>query len=140
LAREAEIDHLQLAYRSAAAKFQEAATLVAGVALILISALTGALWTADFCRCALYLQNLFVQHNVDDYYSAWSLSVEEWYYLVFPLLLLAASIGRKRHDRYYGLAVVSFIVLITILRTIFGDDSDWGGERSPRRAFSRGLD
>ena len=30
LAREAEIDHLQLAYRSAAAKYQEAAALVAG--------------------------------------------------------------------------------------------------------------
>ena len=58
-------------------------------ALVAISFLVDRLWTADFIRYALYLQNLFFQANASDYYSvAWSLAVEEWFYVLFPVSMM----------------------------------------------------
>jgi peptidoglycan/LPS O-acetylase OafA/YrhL len=97
------------------------------VALLLVSALAGALGTADFWRYLFYVQNLLRQYNERDYYSiAWSLSVEEWFYLTFPLFMLAASFGRARGTRHHALAAIAFIAVITVLRTRFGDPLDWG--------------
>jgi peptidoglycan/LPS O-acetylase OafA/YrhL len=97
------------------------------VALLLVSALVGGIASVGFWRYLLYVQNLFRQSNVHDYYSiAWSLSVEEWFYLTFPLFLLAASFGCARDNRHYAFAAIGFIAVITILRTVFGDPLDWG--------------
>jgi peptidoglycan/LPS O-acetylase OafA/YrhL len=97
------------------------------IALLLISAFVGGLGSSDFWRYLFYAQNLFAQHNVRDYYSiAWSLSVEEWFSLTFPVFLLAASLGQGRDRHYYAFAAAAFIILITALRTIFGDGADWG--------------
>jgi peptidoglycan/LPS O-acetylase OafA/YrhL len=79
------------------------------VALIAISTLTGQLFDSDFFRYSLYMQNLFHQANQHDYFPvAWSLSVEEWFYVTFPLLVVLAgqacplesrsSIDRSGHD------------------------------------------
>src|ERR1700704_6219699 len=57
-------------------------------ALILISTMAGELFSADFFRYAFYVQNLFQQANLNDYYSiAWSLSVEEWFYVSLPAIM-----------------------------------------------------
>jgi peptidoglycan/LPS O-acetylase OafA/YrhL len=97
------------------------------VALLLMSALVGGIASAEFWRYLLYVQNLFRQSNAHDYYSiAWSLSVEEWFYLTFPLFLLAASFGCPRNNFYYTITAIGFIALITILRILFGDSLDWG--------------
>jgi peptidoglycan/LPS O-acetylase OafA/YrhL len=97
------------------------------VALLLVSAIAGAICSVDFWRYFFYLQNLSGQYNERDYYSvAWSLSVEEWFYLTFPLFMLAASFGRARDTRHYVIAAIVFIALITALRTIFGSSLDWG--------------
>lgn len=97
------------------------------VALFLISAITQAVGSADFWRYLFYMQNLFRQSNAQDYYSiAWSLSVEEWFYLTFPLFMLAACFGQARDIRHYAVAAIVFIALISVLRTAFGNSLDWG--------------
>ena len=59
------------------------------VALLAISVIFGQLGSGDFFRYAAYVQNLSSQYNVRDYFPvAWSLSVEEWYYVAFPPFLL----------------------------------------------------
>ena len=97
-------------------------------ALVLISVITGQLFSADFFRYSLYLQNLFAQHNSEDYYPvAWSLSIEEWFYVSFPIWLLIATSWLRRRDTFCCAALaVAFIVAITLARTVFGDYQDWG--------------
>lgn len=97
------------------------------VALLAISMIFGEIGSADFFRYATYMQNLFAQHNSRDYYPvAWSLSVEEWYYVAFPpFLLLYGTVTKAIGDWYVG-AVVLFIVVITLIRSAYGDTADWG--------------
>jgi peptidoglycan/LPS O-acetylase OafA/YrhL len=99
------------------------------VALLAISVIFGQIGSLDFFRYASYLQNLFSQHNARDYYPvAWSLSVEEWYYVAFPpFLLLYGKLTRGASEsfEYVGAALV-FILFVTLARAIYGDTADWG--------------
>jgi peptidoglycan/LPS O-acetylase OafA/YrhL len=98
------------------------------VVLLLISVLAQELGTADFLRYIVYAQNLFRQSNATDYFSiAWSLSVEEWFYVAFPSLLLAVAWLTGRRDR--GLALVfalGFCATVVVARALFGDPGNWG--------------
>ena len=98
------------------------------VALVCMSVFTHRLGSHDFLRYLVYMQNLFNQANVSDYFSiAWSLSVEEWFYITFPsfLVLFFVAIGR-RSLKSSVLAALLFIVLITLARSLFGDYQNWG--------------
>lgn len=60
------------------------------VALVIIATLTGNLFSAEFFKLLVFSQNLFsVSANNEFFVPAWSLSVEEWFYIVFPIFLLA---------------------------------------------------
>jgi peptidoglycan/LPS O-acetylase OafA/YrhL len=98
------------------------------VALLLISVLARQLGSADFLRYLGYAQNLFRQSNTADYFAvAWSLSVEEWFYLGFPsLLLLTAWVSSRRGRRFAVGFGIGFCVAIIIARATFGDLGDWG--------------
>jgi peptidoglycan/LPS O-acetylase OafA/YrhL len=99
------------------------------VALLAISVIFREIGSADFFRYAAYVQNLFSQHNVRDYYPvAWSLSVEEWYYVAFPpFLLLFAKLVKVSDQRLECLcATLLFIAAITVVRSVYGDTADWG--------------
>jgi len=100
------------------------------VALLCISVIFKQLGSSDFFRYATYVQNLFWQHNVDDYYPvAWSLSVEEWYYVAFPsfLLLCGLLLFRSTDVRSRCIAIsLFFIALIAVARLSFGDMIEWG--------------
>jgi len=100
------------------------------VALAAISVLVDQLFTADFFRYAFYVQNAYGQHNIKDYFPvAWSLSVEEWFYVTFPLLLFVCAKAFRRVDVQFALiVVVAFIVAITALRTVFGDLQTWDAQ------------
>lgn len=98
------------------------------VALLLISILSRQLGSTDFLRYLCYAQNLFRQSNTTDYFAiAWSLSVEEWFYVGFPSLLLVAAWLTKRRDKGFALMFgIGFCAAIIIARTLFGDLGDWG--------------
>jgi peptidoglycan/LPS O-acetylase OafA/YrhL len=100
------------------------------VALAAISVLVDQLLTADFFRYAFYVQNAYSQHNIRDYFPvAWSLSVEEWFYVTFPLLIFVCVKAFRRVDLQFALiVVVVFIVAITVLRTVFGDLQTWDAQ------------
>ena len=74
------------------------------VALIVIAVLTGNLMTADFLRYLFYVENLFSSANHVDFYPvAWSLAIEEWFYLLFaPALFLVARLLRKTRPPVRG--------------------------------------
>ncbi|PWT86748.1 MAG: hypothetical protein C5B56_11940 [Proteobacteria bacterium] len=100
------------------------------VALLAMSVVYRAVGSSDFFRYMTYAQNLFAQYNERDYYPvAWSLSVEEWYYVVFPLFLLLylALVDRRERWRDCLAATVLFIALISVVRIVHGDNADWGG-------------
>jgi peptidoglycan/LPS O-acetylase OafA/YrhL len=108
------------------------------LALSILSIVSHELFTADYFRYALYIQNLFKQANENDYFSiAWSLSVEEWFYLAFPpVILAAASLRRSRTSVLVG--ALLFIAVVMFARTAFGDYSHWGSE--VRRGVPGGFD
>jgi peptidoglycan/LPS O-acetylase OafA/YrhL/lysophospholipase L1-like esterase len=109
-------------------------------ALVVLSLITGQLGTADFLRYALYVQNLFAQNNSQDYFAAaWSLSVEEWFYVTFPLLALCATKFCRRSDfAFFVLLALLFIGGITVVRVLFGDIDTW--DESVRRVVIFRLD
>jgi peptidoglycan/LPS O-acetylase OafA/YrhL len=99
-------------------------------ALLAISFILGPVALGDFARYLFYVQNLFAQHNSTDYFPvAWSLSVEEWFYLTFlPLVFLASTLIKQRSTRFCAIVAIAFIAIIGLLRSVFGDYSDWGFE------------
>jgi peptidoglycan/LPS O-acetylase OafA/YrhL len=100
------------------------------LALVCISAISSDLHIGDMARYALYVQNLFSQSNQVDYYPvAWSLSVEEWFYVVFPLLLFSGAVVCGRPDlKVIAIITVLFITAISVLRWLEGDYAHWGSE------------
>jgi peptidoglycan/LPS O-acetylase OafA/YrhL len=99
------------------------------VALACVSAMLAA-EPKDVLRYALYAQNLFYQANDSDYFPvAWSLSVEEWFYVTFPALAVLAAVVRGRGDRTtIAVAAVAFIVAISMVRFFAADLAHWGYE------------
>jgi peptidoglycan/LPS O-acetylase OafA/YrhL len=98
------------------------------VALLLISILSHQLGSADFLRYLVYTQNLVRQSNTSDYFAiAWSLSVEEWFYISFPSLLLATAWLFSRRDKRFAVMFgVGFCLAIVVTRFLFGNGADWG--------------
>ena len=96
------------------------------VALIVIAALTGNLMTADFVRYLFYVENLFSSANHVDFYPvAWSLAVEEWFYVLFaPALFLVARLLGRRDRRLEAIFAVLVIVVVAALRLSFAPH-DW---------------
>jgi peptidoglycan/LPS O-acetylase OafA/YrhL len=95
------------------------------VALICATALFRPDLRADFYRYLFYVQNLFRQHNTQDYFSiAWSLSIEEWFYVVFPITLIAlVRIDSRRNVLTF---CAGFVAIVFVLRMMFGDSANWG--------------
>jgi peptidoglycan/LPS O-acetylase OafA/YrhL len=101
------------------------------VALLAISVIFGELGSGDFFRYATYVQNLSSQYNVRDYFPvAWSLSVEEWYYVAFPpFLLLYVKLTKGTGEWFqYACATVLLITCISLLRFVYADTADWGAQ------------
>jgi len=89
--------------------------------------IAGALGSYDFIYYAFYVQNLFSQINVYDYFSiAWSLSIEEWFYVAFPVVLLCCRSFLPRGDSGVLFSAIVVILVFSIIRIIFGDLDGWG--------------
>lgn len=92
------------------------------LALVLLSALTGNILTRDFFGYMLFVRNLFDVPAVNDYFAvAWSLSVEEWFYIVFPL---AAYLFLRSGARLwlYLTVFIGVLFLAKLALTVFAPD------------------
>ena len=57
------------------------------IALVIVSALTSELLSEDFFKYLFFIQKTIPNFTNNDYYPvAWSLSIEELFYLFFPIL------------------------------------------------------
>jgi peptidoglycan/LPS O-acetylase OafA/YrhL len=96
------------------------------VALLAVALITGNLLTGDFGRYFLYVENLTHEVNAQDFYPvAWSLAVEEWFYLLFaPLLFLVGWLFHRSDRRLEVGFAVLFIIVVAALRH-FATPADW---------------
>jgi peptidoglycan/LPS O-acetylase OafA/YrhL len=96
------------------------------VALVVIAVLTGNLITTDFVRYLFYVENLFFSANHVDFYPvAWSLAVEEWFYVLFaPALFIVARLARRR-DRRLGATFAVLVILVVAALRFWLAPHDW---------------
>jgi len=62
-----------------------------------------------------FSQNLFYK-TPDFFLESWSLSIEEWFYLVFPTLVILASSSKKNFKRSILLVSIFIILSVTAFR------------------------
>jgi peptidoglycan/LPS O-acetylase OafA/YrhL/lysophospholipase L1-like esterase len=96
------------------------------VALVAIALLTGNLFTVDFVRYLFYVENLLSSANHVDFYPvAWSLAVEEWFYVLFaPALFLGARLLGKGDRRLELIFAILVVVVVAALR-LSVSPQDW---------------
>jgi peptidoglycan/LPS O-acetylase OafA/YrhL len=84
------------------------------LALICAALVTQNLFNADFFKYLVFAQKLWPGFVSDDFYPvAWSLSVEEYFYLVFPLFLLLLTRENFIHRvmlLFFGMTLVKVIL------------------------------
>jgi peptidoglycan/LPS O-acetylase OafA/YrhL len=99
------------------------------IALAMASILFRPVVPADIIKYALYVQNLTGPALTTDYFPiAWSLSVEEWFYLTFPALLMVFStLSGQPKPRKALLCGAAFILVVTIARSVAAP-ADWSAE------------
>lgn len=95
-------------------------------ALFVVALMTGNLFTADTLRYLFYVENLFRSANAVDFYPvAWSLAVEEWFYVLFAPLMFLVACGLGRSDRRVEVAFAILFVLIIAGLRAFAAPPDW---------------
>lgn len=97
------------------------------IAVVLMSIIYGKVNSSEFVRYITYTQNLIALHIDFDYYTvSWSLSVEEWFYVIFPVLMFIVIGRRKLSAPAYLMYIMAFIAIVSIARTGFGNFDSWG--------------
>lgn len=98
------------------------------LSLVLTSIVIGQFLSFDFFKYLLFIQNFFKIIVDIDYFSiSWSLSVEEWFYLIFPLFLFVCIKYLKfNNQKFIIYASILFIIIIFLLRFINIEDEEWG--------------
>ncbi len=76
-------------------------------------------------RYATLTQNLVASFPEDDWFNvSWSLSIEEWFYLLFSVAVVASAMlssGKAARD----VPLVVFLVLPVFFRILYGADDGW---------------
>jgi len=61
------------------------------LALLFTAIVTGNLFSKQFFKLAFFAQNMVQIDSIHDFFPvAWSLSIEEWFYIIFPLFMFVA--------------------------------------------------
>ncbi|MBC7904489.1 MAG: acyltransferase [Gemmatimonadaceae bacterium] len=96
----------------------------------------------DFLAYYFFSQNLFSPHSENCFGEAWSLSVEEWFYILFPLglfLLTKIFSGFKKPGGFLKYLLVFFVVFL-LLRIIAFVSFEYLGFYAVRTIVSLRLD
>ena len=98
------------------------------LSLVLTSIILNKIFTFDFLKYLFFIQNFFVIIVNIDYFSiSWSLSVEEWFYIIFPLfLILTLKATDQINTKYIIYSTISFMLIIFSLRMFLAFDENWG--------------
>ena len=80
------------------------------ISLLIVSALTNELTSHDFIKYLFFIQKIIPDFINNDYYPvAWSLSIEEFFYLLFPILILCFN----KKNIIKNSIIIFFIILIS---------------------------
>ncbi len=109
------------------------------VALGIVALMTANIYNSALPAYAIYIQNLLkpLPEASDFFPVAWSLAVEEWFYLVFALLLLIARILRLSR-RSFVIVTIAVAIAIALGRLSLDNTSNW--DASVRRVVVFRLD
>lgn len=98
------------------------------LSLLLTSIILGQFLSFDFFKYLFFVQNFFeIVVNIDYFSISWSLSVEEWFYIIFPIFLYI-FLKFLKFNNYKTIIYVSiiFMIIIFLLRFININDEEWG--------------
>ncbi len=107
--------------------------LILGINILLYSFMNLRVFSADIWKYFLFVQNLGYRHP-DFFPEAWSLAIEEWFYLTLPLVLLAVSSIFSKRSKQNRL-LITFILyagIFFVLRLLLVKNDadplyfDWG--------------
>lgn len=98
------------------------------LSLVLTSILLGKFLSLDFIKYLFFIQNFLEIILKIDYFSiSWSLSVEEWFYIIFPIFLFYLNkISKIKNKKNIINLSILFIALIFFFRIFNLTDEDWG--------------
>ena len=86
------------------------------IVIFLVSAIFNEVFGKDFFKYLLFIQKIIPNFLSSDYYPvAWSLSIEEFFYLFFPLILI--FLGKNNLIK----KIIIFFVLIMIVKFLLAD-------------------
>lgn len=68
----------------------------------------------------VFSQNSFTEHLVF-FPESWSLSVEEWFYLLFPILVVFSSVFFTKKGSYFFVAFLFLVIPLFLMVTYLGD-------------------
>ena len=99
------------------------------VALICAAIFFGYGDISNFFKFLTYTQNILRDSSVPNFFNvAWSLSVEEWFYIFLPLSILITS---KLKIKYFKISTLSICIVTILFLNLFrfyynGDEINWG--------------
>ena len=109
------------------------------LSLVMTTIILSKFSTFDFLKYLLFVQNFFYIWLNEDYFSiSWSLSVEEWFYIIFPIFLIFLNKILGNNNHRILISAIIFIIVIFLLRLYFSNLDDWGS--SVRRVVIFRLD
>jgi peptidoglycan/LPS O-acetylase OafA/YrhL len=92
----------------------------------------------NYLRFASYTQNILIDNSSPNFYNvAWSLSVEEWFYLFVPLCLFALVNFAKGISNKLQTVCIATILVGIILKFIFMPLPEFWGEEIRRSVIFR---
>jgi peptidoglycan/LPS O-acetylase OafA/YrhL len=86
------------------------------VAVLCAALIYGRLWSGDFVLYATFLQDAWPNIVTTKFYNvAWSLSIEEFFYLLFPLVVIFGA-------RHHVISALIFIAIFQIARIVLAGE------------------
>lgn len=92
----------------------------------------------NYIKFATYTQNIFIDNPSPNFFSvAWSLSVEEWFYLILPICLIILWKMNQKLSNKLIIVCISTILVGIILKLVFMPSPDLWGEEIRRSVVFR---